>query len=768
MPRSRWFALFAAFVLPLWSPCAYAQIHNIWARSLPLEPGDTQPFRAIQPPRWLEDLTCLTYCFSVSDAATRDIATAAGSQMSEMGFVNPIYVAYSSEYLHRKDPGVAADALSREIADYKRRHVRILGVVPPGLQGEIYSTHPEWRKISTNTTQIPVIDPASADIGGGLCLLGPWGDRLIDILSEVLKRNPDVDGFSFDGLHHAGVCYCANCRATYRKEKGEEIPNPDMNSAEFRRFVRWQDRQLEQLIIRIQTRLKQIKPEVALVSWTTNAGRFGHLLDIPRNMSARTNLLLDAPDQEFWMDETNRGNTLMPAFANAVIWAASDHRIAFSSPYLFSHGNPYGPDSFPGEEAIRRAMLAITWGARPSLAIAQPAPLKPAVMQIIREIKRVTPWITHVSEAPWAALLLSDNTRCFYGRDPGRVEERYIANVLGTFRACVEEHLPVSIIEDWNLTAKDLSRYKVLLIPNSACLSEPQMQAIRDYVRNGGGLVASMDASLFTEAGEPRKNFGLSDVFGVNYIGAPHTTPAGKQKLDENFLKGLDASYWEKRKNIFDFTPGDSMRRSQPRLHDLIGDQPVVFKGQASEVRIIDNSTAVAATFTLRGSSGPPQPAIVNRAFGKGKVCYFAVGTDSANYLYAYPYYRVLLANAIRSVASEPPAVTVSAPMCVHFTQFLQQNAHRNRVIVHLFNDLNTTAGHAKPDDDVPLREEVVPIHDIRLHFNFTDIAGIRLEPEGIQLTGKRVSGGIEIVVPKLNIHTMVVIDRQTATITRH
>ena len=64
-------------------------------------------------------------------------------------------------------------------------------------------------------------------------------------------------------------------------------------------------------------------------------------------MPARMNLLLDAPDQEFWLDETNRGTTIVPAFANAYIWATTNHRVAFSEPYILSHGNPYGKDSFP-------------------------------------------------------------------------------------------------------------------------------------------------------------------------------------------------------------------------------------------------------------------------------------------------------------------------------------------------------------------------------------------------------------------------------------
>ena len=50
-------------------------------------------------------------------------------------------------------------------------------------------------------------------------------------------------------------------------------------------------------------------------------GGSGTFLSIPRNMPARMNLLLDAPDQEFWLDESNRGTTIVPAFANAYIWA---------------------------------------------------------------------------------------------------------------------------------------------------------------------------------------------------------------------------------------------------------------------------------------------------------------------------------------------------------------------------------------------------------------------------------------------------------------
>ena len=44
------------------------------------------------------------------------------------------------------------------------------------------------------------------------------------------------------------------------------------------------------------------------------------------------------------------------------------------------------------------------------------------------------------------AMLLSDNTRVFYGRSSGQVEERYLASVFGTFRTVIEEHLPVTTV----------------------------------------------------------------------------------------------------------------------------------------------------------------------------------------------------------------------------------------------------------------------------------------------------------------------------------
>lgn len=760
LAASWWGAVAALRAAEPTAAAAVASPHDaIWGRTIMAQPFDRAPFREIRVPQWVRETVGCGYTLSAMTTQQRERAAKAGVAISELGFVDPFYAYYDSKLLERRSPHVPLGRAEEDIAEYKRLGVRILGVYPPCLQAEAYEKHPDWRRIDTNTRDIPSIDLEEFPHGGMLCLLGPYGDFFIDVLAEILTMYPDVDAFSFDGLHYGGVCYCQHCRDNFRNDTGQEIPNPDLNDPAFRRYQHWADRRMEDCIRRLQSRLKGIKPEVALVTWTTNAGRFGHFLSIPRNMPARMNLLLDAPDQEFWLDETNRGATIVPAVANAYIWAVTNHRTAFSEPYLMTHGNPYGKDSFPPHEVFRRMMLAIAYGASPSLAIAQPKNLQDEIYRSLAEVQRRKPWIMHHQPEGWAALVLSDNTRNFYGRSAGAVEERYLAHVFGAFRACVEEHLPMTLVNDWNLNPADLANYKVLLLPNTACLDDNQVKAVEQFVRDGGGLVASVDASLFNEFGDPRPNFALADLFGVDYRGPPEVSAdADAEKLDVNFAQAIGPDYWEKRKNIFEFRQDTSSFLNQGLMRTYVADQPVTHKGAAVRVAPRSGDAQVIGTLRTRGEHPSEMPAVVVRQHGRGRVVYLAAGFDAGYYLYAYPYQRLILANAIRWAAASPPPVRVEAPMCVHANTMRQVLADGERLVVHLYSDLNTTAFHAISGDDVPLREEVVPIHDIRVTFDpGYRLKGVRLEPEGRVLEATKTDAGNQVTVDRLEVHSMVV-----------
>jgi len=73
--------------------------------------------------------------------------------------------------------------------------------------------------------------------------------------------------------------------------------------------------------------------------------------------------------------------------------------------------------------------------------------------------------------------------------------------------------IPFDIIYDEHL--KDLSKYSVLILANQESLRDDQLDLIREFVRQGGGLIATENSSLFDEWRRERESFGLKDLFGI-------------------------------------------------------------------------------------------------------------------------------------------------------------------------------------------------------------------------------------------------------------
>lgn len=77
----------------------------------------------------------------------------------------------------------------------------------------------------------------------------------------------------------------------------------------------------------------------------------------------------------------------------------------------------------------------------------------------------------------------------------------------------IQGHIPFDIIFDSALD--DLSRYKVLILPDVRCIDSRQMDIIRKFASGGGGVVASGKTSLCDEWNRPRRWLGLADLFGT-------------------------------------------------------------------------------------------------------------------------------------------------------------------------------------------------------------------------------------------------------------
>lgn len=722
-----------------------------------------QDFKPITPAPWVVDGVQKVFLFQIELPGTRDYLRelkAQGVTVVHTGGPDPYWP------LLRDDANSGPPAEQRATLRDNYKFLRELGMkivigISPYAPAEYVKQHPEWRlKGSPDEplldTSLDLTAPANVPLRS-LSLNTPYGDYLIENIVEMMQ-DLDFDGISFDGNYHPFINYTPYDMELFRKETGLEFPKAvDLGDINYRVYMLWAHQKLEDWYRKLHEAMRKVNPNAATYTWTTNAGRYGHFLTIPPVMSARMNMLFDAPVQEWWLDEVNLGASVVPAFGAAWVRAVAGGHAGASEPYIMSRGNPYSSSNFPQHELFVRCMMAMANGSITPLALPSMAG-KAAGDFTMEEIGRRKPWFAHSSPEPWAALLVSEQTKVFYAYQ--NVMERFLSHALGAFRVGWEEHLPITLITDGDVTTESLAKYKVLILPNAAALSDRQVDAIRGYVREGGGLVASCETSICDELGQPRGNFALADLFGVDYQGRPGVNVV-KTDIDVNFARSIDDSYWAKRVGNGEMRWGGGDIRtdvllSDPRLQQVNNGIQASFKGPSVLIPWEARAPMERAMMMFPENAEPVSAATAG-TYGKGRVVYFAAGFDAANYTYQYSYQRIMYATALRWAASAPPPVEVEAPMCIQATLFRQQPPVGNRIVVHLFNNINTSSDHGAPENDVPLREEAVPVAGIKVRFRGVKPTRVHLQPENIELSTREENGELVVDVPPVAVHSMVV-----------
>lgn len=713
-------------------------------------------FHSVDAPDWVLDGAVKVF-LSLDDLKSIEETAAIGATVLHAGGPSPYY-PLRKQHPQSGVPEPERSKIHRGIEHAKKHGMRVVIGVSPYAPVEIVREHPEWMHHATDDPSIAEkakLDLTTPENIGlrSLPLNTPYGDYAIECLAEMM-RDFQIDGFSFDGCYHHFINFSPYEKQLYRRETGRELPTKiDLNDDAYRIYLMWSDEKLENWYRLLGKRLREVNPESAIYTWTANAGRYGHFLTSPRVMSSRMNRLIDCPVQEWWLDEVNLGATVVPYFGAAYVRAVSGGKVGASEPYLMSRGNPYSADSFPPHELTVRCLGAMTNGSFTPLA--QMAG-KEATYATLREIASRKKLFTRLQQEPWAAILVSEQTRQFYAH--GNIMERWLSHALGVYRMGMEEHLPTTLITEQDLTSELLNKYRVLILPNVACLSDIQVETIRRYVKQGGGLVATCETSLCDEWGHSRGDFAMKDLFGTSYGGRP-LAPQTKPELDVNFAIAIDDGYWARRGNVgaFRFSDySDSIFSVDPRLMHLVPNGQASFKGPLVRPVGFSHPMKPSLMYFPEGSREPFPVAAVGE-IGKGRVIYFAAGVDAALFSYAFPYQRVMLSNAVRWAAQETYPIEVKAPLCIQST-FWKQGP--TTTIVHLWNGLNSSSDHGQQDVEVPLREESIPIHGIEMQIKGTTPISVYSEPDHTLLPARPHGDSILYTIPPVAIHSAIVIEQ--------
>ncbi|MGC1302508.1 MAG: alpha-amylase family protein, partial [Caulobacteraceae bacterium] len=115
------------------------------------------------------------------------------------------------------------------------------------------------------------------------------------------------------------------------------------------------------------------------------------------------------------------------------------------------------------------------------------------------------------------ALVVSQRSNRLYRAPPGTDA---LDAVQGMYQLLTEARIPFDVILESDLTPATLSRYRALVLPNVALMSDGQAQAVLAFARSGGSVLATFETGLYDEKGTARPDFALGELFGVRRTGA--------------------------------------------------------------------------------------------------------------------------------------------------------------------------------------------------------------------------------------------------------
>lgn len=608
----------------------------------------------------------------------------------------------------------------------------------------------DWPKAPEDWKHYVYNDDGTRSVKG-LCWNTGYGDFFLSQVEEVFSQYP-VAGLFVDMLDYPGLNLCPGCKKRFQQDMNKEPPDQktDINSPLYKEYRMWTFREEARYLKHIRQFIRKFVPGSIVVNnyhWL----QCEDLYEIQEAMdfastdpgigfgSGTANRCYHSP-QVF--RTLSRGKAPFDILYDNVVCGLLE--ISPRDPYLGVSSVSLAHGGYPCPCSM--------WDKNGHL---NPAAVGLA-KDVYKHINRAKKWVLNNQSLKGAGIYLSQESEYFYG-SPGekiwRRTSRYLNSFHGALLMLQQEHLLADVLIRNQLS--ELAAYKVIYLPNTACLSEAEVAAFREYVRNGGTIVASYRASLCDEWGNQRKNFALADVFGVDWCG---------EKIEPYLALQMNV----KTPRDYPFLPWENPSVS-------VNESALIVKARQG-ARVIANlhdryrpntdpkqCRAFHNAFVVKKPVGP---AIVENKYGKGRSIYFAPKIFSTYAYKGVPEIRKLAGRwLVKKELSNLP-LTLTAPSSVEMTAFARPQ--EAKWIIHLVN-FQSAPGRmlftelpvfSEPDDCLvlPLTEDVLPVYNLSLTMRTgaRKIKNVRLALSGKNLKTKKTGSGLAVIIPKLHIHEII------------
>jgi hypothetical protein len=629
-----------------------------------------------------------------------------------------------------------------------QRGIKVVPAIDFGMLPEAaYKAHPEWAALDAAGKPVPRTDGLYTS-----CILAGYvQDYSRAMIAELLTRY-DVDGMKFGGSSYGFTrdpCYCPACRKAYAEATGQEIPTVrDWSSPAWREFIRWRDSETAHVVQHLVDIVHSIRPGLPVLGNATDFGdpgwTVGSSLDIERLAEIQDAVQVEVqqrsknaqpqetPDWQYlrWPAETTRHLTSVSA--KPVFVVAS---------YFYAW--PWRRVAVPAaEQKVYLAQIAAHGGnIMVNLSGGPPAVHEDkrgfqAMEELYGFIRKHHDLYEGDQSAAEIALVYDHDSLMFYGNDDAN--SRLVEEFRGIEEALDRAHVPFDIISTRTLSPPTLARYRALVLPNLAWLSDGSMEALANYVKGGGGLVATYESGRFGSDGRRRDQSNLAGLLGVKFEGDPKPAIGENPSSTQVYMKPL---------------------ANHPVLDGVRDAGLLPLGGWFCPVSTLGSAGPVLARtapfkvfpegWSYPGEKDPGDPLlIVNQNPGAGRTAYFAPQIGRTFWQSRFPDLATLLRDTVNWAAVAQPPLRIEGPPTLHTSL----RRLPGRVMVHC---INLTGGER-------LFSELVPLHDIGISLRIEDGARVRRAwraSDGAKLSIEKKGAYVTTHLDKLTDYDVVVFD---------
>ncbi len=602
---------------------------------------------------------------------------------------------------------------------------------PHAIHPEAAEAHPDWVSVDAKGEKVRHWADPRLWVA---CTLGPYNWEFMTAVTREIVDMYKVDGIFCNRWEGPSMCYCEHCTRNFRAATGLDLPrNLVPSDKSYRAYLQWRQNRFFDLWKLWDREIMAANPNARFIPNTGGAER---LLDMDR--------IGDMSSILFYDRQARRMN---PAWFPGRF--AKEYRATLGRKPVGCITSVGHEDSYRWKDSVQSLAEfqlflhdAMANGARPWIAkfngkIIDKRWLKP-VEEVYTWAWKNERYLRNEESLAETAVVYSQQTVHHYAGDS--VKDKYDDGMSGMYHALIEARVPFDMVHDHRLAPAQIDRYRTLILPNVAALSDEQCSQLTSFVRRGGSLIATFETSLYDEWGQRRPNFGLAKLFGCDFAGTVQRRMQNSYLSLEHATKHPLLAGFEDAPRII-----NGARRVATIPHD---------GGYKSPITLVPTYPDLPMEEVYpRADSHTTQPEVYVRQFGKGRVIYFPFDLDRTFWEVLSVDHLRLLRNAFDYAASPAGGhpVTVEGPGILDVTFFRQKES----ASVHLVNLTNPMFMKGPVREITPVGPLLVTVREPTTR----PVTRIRLLTSGLTVSPKRSGRALSLLVPTVGLHEVIAIE---------